>query len=53
MDDAVDERDRHVVVEEEFMPAGKVLVGSDDQGTILVHGVNQLKEVVHPLLVQR
>ena len=51
VDDSVHDRYRDVVVEEELMPAGEVLVGGDDQRTVFIHGVNELEQVVHATLV--
>ena len=46
MDDPVYDRDGHIVVVEELTPVGKVLVGGQDDGAVLIQAVHQLEEVV-------
>ena len=45
MDNAVDDRDGHVIVVEELAPVGEVLVGGQDDGPVLVHNVDELEQV--------
>lgn len=40
MDDPVHDRYRDIVVKEELVPTGEVLVGGDNQGTVFVHGID-------------
>jgi hypothetical protein len=51
MDDSVHDGYRHVTVKEELSPVGKFLVRRQDDGPVFIHGVNQLKQVVHALFV--
>lgn len=46
MDDPVDDWHCHVIVVEELAPAGKVLIGGQNDGAEFVQVVDQLKQVV-------
>src|SRR5690606_26479146 len=46
VDDPIDDGHRYVVVVEELTPAGKVLVGGEDDGAVFIQAVDQLKQVV-------
>src|SRR5947207_9594399 len=44
MDEAVDDSDRHSLIGEDLAPLSKGLVGSDEEGSPLVPGADELKE---------
>src|SRR6201993_666805 len=46
MNQAVDDRDRHCLVWEDFAPFAKRLVGSDEEGSSLVAGADELKSTL-------
>src|SRR5690554_83815 len=46
MDDPVNDRYRNIVIVEKLPPTGEVLIGSQDDGSVLVQAVDQLKQVV-------
>jgi len=51
MDNPVRYGYRHVIIKEELTPVGEILVGADDKGAILIHGIYKLKQVIHSLFV--
>src|SRR5262249_60401302 len=44
MNQAVDDRDRHCLVREDFAPYAERLIGSDEEGSPLVPGADEFKE---------
>src|SRR3954453_9778191 len=44
MDEAIDDGERHCLIGEDFSPLAKRLIGSDQQGSPLVSGPNQLEQ---------
>ena len=44
MNEAVDDRDRHCLVREDFAPFAEGLVGGDEERASLVAGADELKE---------
>lgn len=53
MDDPVNDRYRNIVIVEKLPPTGEVLIGSQDDGSVLVQAVDQLKQVVAGLASTR
>src|SRR3546814_1730070 len=45
MDNAIDDWNRHVIVMEELAPVGEVLIGGQDDGSVLVEHIDELEQV--------
>ena len=53
MDDSVNDRYSDITVKEELAPVGEFLISRQDDWAVFIHGINQLKQVVHALFVHR
>ncbi len=53
MDNAVDDGHGHIVIKKELAPIGERLVGGQDDRPVFIQRVDELKQVVHALLVHR
>ena len=51
MDEPVNDRYGHVVIDKEFVSVGKFLISRQDDGTIFVQRIDQLKQVVHAVFI--
>jgi hypothetical protein len=51
MNDSVHDRHSDITVKEKLSPVGKFLVRCQDDRSVFIQGVNQLKQVVHALFV--
>src|SRR3546814_19000613 len=45
MDYAIDDLNRHVIVMEELAPVGEVIIGGQDDGSVLVEHIDELEQV--------
>ena len=53
MNDSVNDRDGDITIKEELSPLREFLVRRQDDRSVFIHGVNQLKQIVHALFVHR
>ena len=53
MDDAVDDGYGNVVIMKKASPRAELLIGRQDDRAVLIKAVDELEEVVTPLLVHR
>ena len=47
MNDSVNDRDGDITIKEELSPLREFLVRHQDDRSVFIHGVNQLKQIVH------